>query len=58
MVFIVAIIIIVLTVELWLPIAAIMAVLRLIFTFSLNQAWEAFKAVPVWVWDTTYSVLT
>jgi hypothetical protein len=58
MVFLAAIIIIVLTVEMWLPIAVIMGILKLIFTLSLSLAWEAFKAVPIWVWDTTYSVLT
>jgi hypothetical protein len=58
MVFMAAIVIIVLTVEMWLPIAAIMGILKLIVTFSLSQGWEAFKAVPFWVWDTTYSILT
>ena len=57
MAFIIAVVIIVITVELWLPIAGLFGLIKLIVTFSISQAWEAFKAVPVWVWDTSYSIL-
>lgn len=57
MAFIIALAISVITVELWLPIAGLFGVVKLIVTFSISQAWEAFKAVPIWVWDTSYSLI-
>ena len=57
MTFIVAVIIIVITIELWLPIAGLFGLIKFIVSFSISQAWEAFKAVPIWVWDMSYSLL-
>jgi hypothetical protein len=57
MAFIIALAISVITVELWLPIAGLFGVIKLIVTFSISQGWEAFKSVPMWVWDTSYSLI-
>ena len=48
---IIAIIIMVLAVELWLPLAAIFGLLKFAFTFSVTESWIAFKSVPLWIWD-------
>ena len=48
---IVSIIALIFLLEIWLPLAFIFALIKLVTTFSLVAAWEAFKSVPVWIWD-------
>ena len=57
MAFSLALVIIVITLEMWLPIAGLLAFFKLVVTFSVSQAWITFKSVPIWVWDTSYSIL-
>lgn len=52
-----AVIVLILTFELWVPLAFIFGAIKLVATFSLSAAWEAFKSVPIWVWDFVHSAL-
>jgi len=45
MAFIIAVVVIVITVKLWLTVAGLFGLIKLIVTFSISQAWEAFKDV-------------
>jgi hypothetical protein len=53
-----AIVVLIVTFELWLPLAFLFGAIRLLATFSVGSAWEAMKSVPMWVWDFTHSVLS
>jgi hypothetical protein len=53
-----AVIVVVLTFELWVPLAFIFSAIKLLATFSLSAAWNAFKSVPVWIWDFTYAAVS
>ncbi len=44
--------------EIWLPLAFIFGFIKLVTSFSLVAAWEAFKSVPVWIWDFINSALS
>lgn len=46
-----AVVVLMLTAELWMPLAVIFGVIKLLATFSISAAWEATKSVPIWVWD-------
>lgn len=48
---IISIIALILLFEIWLPLAFIFGLIKLATSFSLGAAWEAFKSVPVWIWD-------
>ena len=47
----VAVVILVLSIELWLPLAFLFGGIKLLATFSIIAAWEAFRSVPTWIWD-------
>ena len=47
---ILALIALILTSALWLPLAFIFSLIKLVTTFSLSAAWSAFKSVPIWIW--------
>ena len=55
---ILAVIVLILTFELWVPLAFIFGVIKLVTAFSLSAAWEAFKSVPIWIWDFVHSVFS
>ena len=55
---ILAVIVLILTFELWVPLAFIFSVIKLVATFSLSAAWEAFKSVPIWIWDFVHSAFS
>lgn len=44
--------------EVWVPLAFLFAVIKLVTTFSLTAAWEAFKSVPIWIWDFIHAALS
>ena len=48
---ILAIIVLIITSQFWIPLAFLLGILKLIFTFSFSAAWIAFKSVPIWIWD-------
>ena len=48
---ILALIVVVLSVEIWLPLAVIFGFLKFVVTFSITEGWIAFKSVPLWIWD-------
>jgi hypothetical protein len=48
---ILAIIVLIITSQLWIPLAFLLGFLKLIFTFSLSAAWIAFKSLPILIWD-------
>lgn len=53
-----AIIVLILAVELWVPLAFIFGIIKLVTTVSLSAAWEAFKSVPIWIWDFVHSAFS
>lgn len=53
-----AIIVLVLAFEVWLPLAFIFGTIKLLVTFSLSAAWEAFKSVPIWIWEYVHSTMS
>jgi hypothetical protein len=53
-----AVIVMVLTVQLWVALAFVFGAVKFLATFSLSAAWAAFKSVPVWIWDFTYTTLS
>lgn len=53
---ILAVLVLVLTVELWFPIALVFGFLKLVTSFSIFLAWDAFKSVPMWIWDFVHSL--
>jgi hypothetical protein len=53
---IIAVIVLILTVELWLPLAFVFGFIKLVTSFSLAMAWIAMKSVPIWIWDFVHSV--
>lgn len=53
-----AVIVLILTFEFWLPLAFVFGAIRLVATFSHSAAWEAFKGVPVWIWEFVHSALS
>ena len=55
---IIGVLVLILSAELWGPLAFIFAVIKLVATFSFIVAWEAFKSVPIWIWDFTLSLFT
>ena len=55
---IVCVLVIILTSELWVPLAFVFGAIKLVTTFSLAAAWAALKSVPIWIWDFTNSALT
>lgn len=52
-----AVIVLILAFELWLPLAFIFGAIKLVATFSPSAAWEAFKSVPIWIWEFVHSAL-
>lgn len=46
-----AVIVLILASELWLPLAFLFGAIKLVTTFSLGVAWAAFKSVPIFIWD-------
>lgn len=55
---ILAVIVLILAFEAWVPLAFIFGTIKLVTTFSLSAAWEAFKSVPVWIWDVVHKALS
>jgi hypothetical protein len=53
-----AVVLLVMTIELWLPLAFIFGAIKLMTSFSLAESWLAFKGVPLWIWDFVHSALT
>lgn len=53
-----AVIVLILAFELWVPLAFIFGAIKLVATFSLSAAWEASKSVPIWIWDFVHSALS
>jgi hypothetical protein len=53
-----AVVLLVMTIELWLPLAFIFGAIKLVISFSLGEAWLAFKGVPLWIWDFVQAALT
>lgn len=53
----VAILVLVLAFELWLPLAFIFGAIKLVATLSIEAAWQAFVGVPGWIWDFVHSSL-
>ena len=51
-------IVLILAAEAWVPLAFIFGAIKLATTFSLSAAWEAFKSVPIWIWDFVHSALS
>lgn len=51
-----AIIVLIITIELWFPLALLFGSLKLILTLSLSAAWVAFKSVPIWIWDFVHNL--
>jgi hypothetical protein len=45
-----AIFVILASFEIWLPVAGLFFLLKLVTSFSLSAAWEAFVSVPMWIW--------
>lgn len=52
----IALIVVVLSIEIWLPLAAIFGFLKFIVTFSVAEGWFAFKSVPLWIWDFVHNL--
>lgn len=53
-----AIVVLILSFELWLPLAFLFGIIRLVTALSINAAWEAFKSVPIWIWDFVHAALS
>lgn len=51
-----AIIILIITIELWFPIALIFGFLKFLLTLSFSAGWVAFKSVPIWIWDFVHNL--
>ena len=47
---ILAVALLILASELWIPLAFCFGVIKFLFTFSLSAAWVAAKSVPFWIW--------
>lgn len=54
---IVAIIVLILSSELWIPLAILFGFLKLIFSFSLIAAWDSGVSVPIWIWDFVHNLI-
>ena len=53
---IISLIILLVTIQIWGPIATLYGIFKLLFTLSISAAWEAWKSVPGWIWDFVHSV--
>lgn len=53
-----AIVVLLVTMELWVPLAFLFGVIKLFATLSISEAWEAWKSVPIWIWDFVHSSLS
>lgn len=55
---VVAVVVLILALELWIPLAFIFGAVKLVTTLSLSAAWEAMKSVPTWIWDFIHTALS
>ncbi|WP_370285095.1 hypothetical protein [Pseudooceanicola nanhaiensis] len=53
-----AFLVVLLTCELWIPLAFLFGAIELVTTFSIGAAWDAFASVPVWIWDFVLGALS
>lgn len=51
-----ALLLLLVTFEIWLPLAFIFAAIKLVTSFSIGAAWQAFKSVPLWIWDFVHNL--
>ena len=51
-----AIFLLIIASELWVPLAFLLALFKLIFSLSLSAAWDEFASVPIWIWEFAHSL--
>jgi hypothetical protein len=51
----IAVVILLLTSEIWVPLAVLWGFANLVFTLSIGATWMAAKSIPLWIWDFVHS---
>jgi len=52
----IAVIILILVSEIWIPLALLVGFLKLVVSFSISAAWLAAISVPIWIWGFVHSL--
>lgn len=55
---VVAVVVLIIASEVWVPLAFLFGAIKLVTTLSLSAAWEAMKSAPIWIWDFVHTSLS